>query len=87
MDLVVTKNLIGRRFRNNQRKHNKVKKYDDRGTRVKILKVNDLVLKLKGVALGLDQKHDGPYKIVKVTATDTYQLELVRNPTNVNCSC
>ena len=61
----------------------RVKKYYDRGTRVKILKVNGIVLKLKEVDLGLDQKYDGPYIIINVTASDTYQLELVNNPTKV----
>ena len=46
----------------------RVKKKYDRGTRVKILDANDFVLKLEEVVLGLDQKYDGPYRIINVTA-------------------
>ena len=60
-----------------------MKIYFDRGSRVKILEVNDLVLILKETALGLEQKYDGSYRIINVTTLDTYQLELVSNPTKV----
>ena len=61
----------------------RMKKYFDRGTRVKLLEVNDLVLKLKEVALGLDQKYNSPYKIIEITAPDTYKLKLVSDPKKV----
>ena len=67
-----------------QRKHNKeLKNYFDRGTRVKVLKINDIVLEPGEVTLELDQRYDGPYRIISVKAPDTYQLELVINPTKV----
>ena len=60
-----------------------MKKYFERGTRVKVLKINDLVLKLREMALELDQRYDGPYRIINVAAPDTYQMELVGNLTYV----
>ena len=50
---------------------------------MKILNDNGLVLKLKEVALGLDQKYGGPYRKINITAPDTYQLDLVSNPRKV----
>ena len=50
---------------------------------MKVLKINDIVLEPGEVTLELDQRYDGPYRIISVKAPDTYQLELVSNPTKV----